>query len=216
MPAASAPLDDAADASARTPRTPRARMLLIGGASGSGKSRLAEASGLPVLRLDDFYRVGDDPELPLLPSGEVDWDHPGSWHLPDAIAAIEQLATTGRTQVPDYDISRSDRVGWRTLELGDAHAFVAEGIFASEVVAPATERGLLLDAIAVRRPRGATMAFRFLRDLRERRKSPAFLVRRGILLARREPTITRALLDAGCRPLRPRAIRRELTRIAPR
>ena len=191
---------------------PVARMLLIGGASGSGKSRLAEASGLPVLRLDDFYRVAGDPALPLLETGEVDWDHPDSWHLPDAIAAIEQLATTGTTQVPDYDISRSDRIGWRTLELGDAPAFVAEGIFAGEVVAPAADRGLLLDAIAVRRPRGATMAFRFLRDLRERRKSPAFLVRRGILLARREPAILRTLTDAGCRPLRPRAIRRELAR----
>ena len=30
----------------------------------SGKSRLAAATGLPVLRLDDFYRSGDDPALP--------------------------------------------------------------------------------------------------------------------------------------------------------
>ena len=40
---------------------PLARVVLIGGASGSGKSRIAEQSGLPVLRLDDFYREGDDP-----------------------------------------------------------------------------------------------------------------------------------------------------------
>ena len=205
MPDASEPVSGAGDRI-------RARMLLVGGASGSGKSRLAEASGLPVLRLDDFYRVASDPALPRLESGEVDWDHPGSWHLPDALAAIEELATTGATRVPDYDISRSDRVGWRTLELGEARAFVAEGIFASEVVAPARDRGLLLDAIAVRRSRTATMAFRFLRDLRERRKSPGFLVRRGLLLARREPAIVRALADAGCRPMRPRAIRRALER----
>lgn len=32
------------------------RVVLLAGPSGSGKSHLAERSGLPVLRLDDFYK----------------------------------------------------------------------------------------------------------------------------------------------------------------
>jgi len=41
------------------------RVVVLAGPSGIGKSRLAALSGLPVLRLDDFYRSGDDPALPL-------------------------------------------------------------------------------------------------------------------------------------------------------
>jgi len=189
---------------------PLAKVVLIGGASGSGKSRIAEQSGLPVLRLDDFYREGDDPALPRLQTGEVDWDHPGSWHLDRAIDALEELARTGRTAAPIYDISRSASVGTRDVTLGGAPLFVAEGVFVGEVVALAQRRGILADALCVHRSRWVTMGLRLARDLRERRKSPAFLVRRGMLLARREPVIVARLTDAGCRPVRVRAARRML------
>lgn len=189
---------------------PLARVVLIGGASGSGKSRIAELSGLPILRLDDFYREHDDPTLPRLDSGEVDWDHPGSWHRDRALEALEQLARTGRTTVPVYDISRSAIVGSHEVTLGGATRFVAEGIFVGEVVAEARRRGILYDAICVHRSRWVTMSLRFARDLREHRKSPAFLVKRGMMLARREPAIVRTLTDAGCRPVRMRAATRLL------
>ncbi|WP_072314580.1 hypothetical protein [Agrococcus sp. Marseille-P2731] len=189
---------------------PRARVVLIGGASGSGKSRIAELSGLPILRLDDYYREGDDPALPRLESGEADWDHPGSWHRDRALAALEELARTGRTTAPVYDISRSASVGAHEVTLGGATRFVAEGIFVAEVVAEAERRGILADALCVRRSRWVTMGLRFARDLREHRKSPAFLVKRGMLLARREPAIVARLTDAGCRPVRVRAAARML------
>ncbi|WP_221583304.1 ATP-binding protein [Microbacterium sp. G2-8] len=190
-----------------TSETPRARMILIGGASGSGKSRIAEESGLPLLRLDDFYRDGDDPALPRLSSGEVDWDHAGSWHAERALAAAEELATTGRVEVPVYDIATSRATGTHTVELGGASVFVAEGVFVAEMVELARGRGILADAVCVRRSRWLTMALRFARDLRENRKSPAFLVKRGLILARREPGIVAHLAAAGCRPLRVRRIR---------
>jgi hypothetical protein len=37
------------------------RVVLLSGPSGSGTSLLAAGSGLPVPRLDDFYKEGDDP-----------------------------------------------------------------------------------------------------------------------------------------------------------
>ena len=42
------------------------RVVLLCGPSGSGKSLLAALSGLPVLRLDDFYKEAGDPTLPLV------------------------------------------------------------------------------------------------------------------------------------------------------
>ena len=191
---------------------PLATVVLIGGASGSGKSRIAELSGLPVLHLDDYYREGDDPALPRLGSGETDWDHPGSWHRDRALDALEELARTGRTTAPLYDISRSATVGSHEVTLGGATRFVAEGVFVGEVVAEARRRGILHDAIVVHRSRWVTMGLRFTRDLREHRKSPAFLVKRGLLLARREPAIVARLTDAGCRPVRVRAATRMLAR----
>lgn len=186
---------------------PLAQVVLIGGPSGCGKSRLAEQSGLPLLRLDDFYRSGDDPALPRLSTGEVDWDHPGSWHRDRALAALDELARTGRTEVPIYDIAANGPVGTRTLELGAHGRFVAEGVFVAEVAADARERGILADAVWVRRSRWLTMLLRFVRDVRERRKPVPFLVRRGLMLARREPAILAHLRDAGFRAVRVRGIR---------
>ena len=56
-----------------------ARVLVLAGPSGAGKSRLARrlhaAHGWPIVQLDDFYRDGDDPALPMSPqAGLPDWD----------------------------------------------------------------------------------------------------------------------------------------------
>lgn len=191
---------------------PRGHVLLIAGPSSSGKSRLADRSDLPVLRLDDFYRTADDPDLPRLSGGQVDWDHPGSWHADRALEAVITLCRTGFTEVPDYDIASSSVVGTRRLALGGRSIVVAEGIFVSEIVRGCRQAGVLLDAWCVHRPRLITLVLRLLRDLREHRKSPWFLLRRGVLLARREPAIVRRLVAAGCRPVRPRAAARQLRR----
>ena len=37
-------------------------VVIVAGPSGSGKSHLGERLGWTVLRLDDFYREGDDPD----------------------------------------------------------------------------------------------------------------------------------------------------------
>jgi uridine kinase len=164
--------------------------VLLCGPSGSGKSLLAARSGLPVLRLDDFYQEGDDPTLPLVAGGsDIDWDHPLSWDADTAVAAIGELCRTGRTEVPVYDISLSARTGTAPVETGPGPLFIAEGIFAAEIVTRCRELGLLADALCLSRGPVRTFRRRFLRDLREGRKSVPFLLRRGWRLMRTERSI---------------------------
>ncbi|MGA5359008.1 uridine kinase family protein [Streptomyces purpurascens] len=166
------------------------RVVLLCGPSGSGKSLLAARSGLPVLRLDDFYKEGDDPTLPSVEgSSDIDWDHPDSWDADTAVTAITQLCRTGRTAVPVYDLSLSARTGEETVEIGRTPLFLAEGIFAAEIVTRCRELGLLADALCLSRGPVKTFRRRFLRDLKEGRKSVPFLLRRGWRLMRQERSI---------------------------
>ncbi|MBV7699108.1 uridine kinase [Streptomyces sp. TRM70350] len=164
--------------------------MLLCGPSGSGKSLLSARSGLPVLRLDDFYKEGTDPTLPLVTgSSDIDWDHPASWDADAAVTAIEELCRTGRTDIPVYDIALSARTGAETLDIGRTPLFIAEGIFAAEIVSRCREVGVLADALCLSRGPVRTFRRRFLRDLREGRKSVPFLLRRGWRLMRAERSI---------------------------
>lgn len=179
----------------------QAQVIVVAGPSGSGKSRLAARLGLPVLRLDDFYRSGGDPALPVRPDGLVDWDDPRSWLRDEAVAAVEELCRTGRCDVPEYDIARDGRVGHRVLDLGGAELFVAEGIFAQEVVAECRGRGLVAEAICVTQHPMVTFWRRLVRDLREHRKPPLVLVRRGLRLAREQRAVVAHAVALGCTPM---------------
>ncbi|MFD8506224.1 uridine kinase [Streptomyces sp. NPDC059687] len=167
-----------------------ARVVLLCGPSGSGKSLVAALSGLPVLRLDDFYKEGDDPTLPLVEgSSDIDWDHPRSWDADVAVAAIAALCATGRATIPVYDIALSARTGEDTMHIDRTPVFVAEGVFAAEVVERCRELGLLADALCLTRGPVTTFRRRFVRDLKEGRKSVPFLLRRGWRLMRAERSI---------------------------
>ncbi|OLZ70910.1 uridine kinase [Streptomyces sp. IMTB 2501] len=175
--------------------------MLLCGPSGSGKSLVAARSGLPVLRLDDFYKEGDDPTLPLVDgSSDIDWDHPRSWDADVAVETIARLCATGSTPIPVYDIAQSARTGEETLHIGRTPLFVAEGIFAAEIVERCRERGLLADALCLTRGSVTTFRRRFLRDLKEGRKSVPFLLRRGWRLMRTERSIVARQVSLGAHP----------------
>ena len=203
---------------------------MLAGPSGAGKSRLAERTGLPILRLDDFYKSAGDPTLPLIAEGPnpsrrlvprllrtgagiVDWDHPDSWLLADAMTALDELCRTGRAEVPVYDIARDGRCGWQTLELGDHQHVVAEGIFAQEVVGPCDDLGLLAAAYCVRQHPVLTFWRRLTRDLREHRKPPMVLVRRGLALLRDQRGVVARAVGRGCRPVTPDQAHVEIRRL---
>lgn len=185
----------------------RAQVIVFAGPSGAGKSRLAERTGLPVLRLDDFYKDDTDASLPRITtganSGLIDWDHPDSWLPDDAVATIEKLCHDGKASVPVYEIARNGRCGERTLDLGDRRLFIAEGIFAQDVVSACAQRGLLAAAYCVRQRPLITFWRRLTRDLRERRKPPLVLLRRGVALLRVQRAVVQDAVDKGCTPVTP-------------
>ncbi|WP_253289892.1 hypothetical protein [Verrucosispora sioxanthis] len=93
----------------------------------------------------------------------------------------------------------------RRFELTSSPLFVAEGIFAAEIVGECRRRGLLAGAYALRRPRSATFLRRLARDLAEQRKGPAVLRRQtglGAEAARGRDVLRRVagLLAAGHPP----------------
>ncbi|MDG9681795.1 uridine kinase [Streptomyces sp. DH18] len=176
------------------------RVVLLAGPSGSGKSVLAARTGLPVLRLDDFYKEHDDPTLPRVPgSTDIDWDSAGSWDADAAVAAIAELCRCGRTEVPVYDIATSSRTDHEAFHI-EPPLFVAEGIFAADIVERCQDLGLLADALCLRGRPSTTFRRRLARDLREGRKSVPFLLRRGWRLMRAERRIVARQTALGAYP----------------
>ncbi len=183
----------------------RPALVLLAGASGSGKSRLARLSGCVSVRLDDFYRDADDTDMPHW-GGIVDWDDPHSWNAEAAIDAMCTLLDRGSVSVPVYDISLSRRIGWHELVLpeppaGQRLCIVAEGIFAPELVRACRDLGLDTTGIWLSRGRLLVFVLRLVRDLREHRKAPQILLRRGWALVRKEPAQRRAAEAKGCETL---------------
>ncbi len=196
-----------------------ARVIVVCGPSGSGKSmlcaRLRQALGVPTVNLDDFYKDGADPTLPRRPSaagpGLVDWDDPASWSEQEAVDALDRLCHEGTAHVPVYDIAHDGRTRVRPVSLGGSPYVLAEGLFAQEIVAGCQERGLLADAVCVRNHRMLTFWRRLVRDLREHRKPPIVLLRRGWRLMRAEPDIVAHAVACGARPMTPDQAFREVS-----
>jgi uridine kinase len=179
-----------------------AKIVVLAGPSGSCKSRLASRLGLPVLRLDNFYRDGDDQALPRA-FGIVDWDDPASWDRAAAVAAACALAREGTVEVPTYDIPTSRATGTYRVDTGGSPLVVAEGIFAAQVIRELRDAGVLADAICLVHPPAVTFVRRLTRDLRESRKPPLTLLRRGFSLLRAEPRIVARQVALGAAPCSP-------------
>ena len=183
----------------------RRRVVIIAGPSGAGKSRLAahlqDRHGWPIVRLDDFYRDGDDPTLPILPIGITDWDSPGSWRADAAVHALVALCETGVTDLPTYDIGSSRAVGHSTITAEPGALILAEGIFAAEIIDALANADALAAAYCVHNSRWLTFWRRLVRDLAERRKPPWILWRRGLSLCSREPEIVARHVRLGAEPV---------------
>ncbi|MGC4804475.1 ATP-binding protein [Micromonospora sp. DT233] len=130
----------------------------------------------------------------------MDWDSPRAWDAEAAVETIARLAREGRAEVPVYAIGADRQVATRSFEVAGSPLFVAEGIFAAEIIEQCRHRGLLAGAYALRRPRGTTFVRRLSRDLAEQRKAPGVLLRRGLALLRAEPAVLRRQAGLGAHP----------------
>lgn len=197
--------------------TTRARVVILAGPSGSGKSRLAgrlqQTHGWPIVRLDDFYRDHDDPAMPRQESlGIVDWDHVDSWDRAAALDALATLVSEGSIRTPTYDISQSRAVGSSEISCAPGDLILAEGIFAAELISELRAQGLLHAAYCIRHGRLRTFAFRLVRDLAERRKPPLVLLKRGWALHQGEPGLIRRLVRLGAVPVSALEVEKALDR----
>ncbi|WP_338055385.1 ATP-binding protein, partial [Segeticoccus rhizosphaerae] len=202
----------------RRTESPARRVVVLTGPSGAGKSRLAarlsRRHGWPIVRLDDFYRDGDDANLPMLPIGIPDWDDARSWDHDAALHALLTLCSDGAARVPVYDISRSRAVGVTKVHAATEQVIIAEGIFAGQVVRDLRAKGVLAAAYCVRNNRWLTFWRRLVRDLREHRKPPHVLWRRGLALCRNEPCLVAQHEQLGAQPMRARAVERATSHLA--
>ncbi|HIY65960.1 MAG TPA: uridine kinase [Candidatus Agrococcus pullicola] len=175
------------------------RLIIVGGASGSGKSYIARRFGAPAIELDAFYREidedADDP-LPRTPYGEIDWDDVGTFRTQHAVDALLRLIAHREVTVPVYDLSISRRSGSRRLRVARGPV-IAEGVFASAVVEELRRRSVGCDAWYVIESPTLTMLRRFVRDVREARKPLPFLIRRGLALRRAESRLRQQAQAAG-------------------
>ncbi|VEI04211.1 uridine/cytidine kinase [Acidipropionibacterium jensenii] len=189
-------------------------IVLLAGPSGSGKSRLARLTAVPQVRLDDFYRNGDDPDLPRV-HGMVDWDDVDSWDMAAAVAALSRLVASGRAVTPHYVISENRTRGSQEICTAGSPAVLAEGIFATDLLAPCRAAGLAVLPIWLDRPRDLNFARRLGRDLRQHRKQPSILLRRGLALRQDERELRGRAVARGFQPMRMALARREIASLAP-
>ncbi len=192
-------------------------LILLGGASGSGKSYLAHRFGRPHVELDNFYReiFEHTPAAPLPQTGygEIDWDHPGTWNCDKAVDALVELLESGQTQVPNYSISTSSYNGTREIELNGG-PLLSEGIFVSEILAPLQRLGVDVRAYYIEVSPVSTAIRRFVRDVKERRKPLGFLLKRGYALFRADRQIRGRHLAAGFIPMKKKAVKAMLASLA--
>jgi uridine kinase len=97
-----------------------------------------------------------------------------------------------------YDIARNGPTGSHVVDLEGARLFVAEGIFAQEVVAACRRSGVLSAALCLSQPPLVTFWRRLTRDLRQHRKPPLVLLRRGWALLRAQRRLIADAAEHGC------------------
>ena len=203
---------------------PRLDVILLGGASGAGKSYLARTHGRPHLPLDAYYReIGEDPEhggpgpaLPRTDYEEIDWDHHLTWNEQAAVDGVVELLEEGTTLLPTYEISTSSRTGSTVLSLEGPGPIIAEGIFAHRMPAALQRAGVPFTAWYIDSPRAVTAVRRFGRDVAERRKPVPFLVQRGWALYRSDAQDRARAVAAGFTPVAKPRLKRILREAAER
>lgn len=152
--------------------------IAIAGPSGSGKSVIAKqlakllAPLSPVVvALDHFY----NPLTHLSPQqrAEVNFDHPNALDWPCIIQVIRQLYNQQTTEIPVYDFTIHDREP-EGVTLNPGGVLIIEGIFA---LYNHDIRDMLDLGVYVQAPEGVALARRISRDIAERKRERAEVIK---------------------------------------
>ena len=125
--------------------------------------------------------------------------------LVDEGAAVRQGQALARIQSKDVLAAQADLARARTDATAAATqarrdaALLAEGIFAIKALPLARAAGLDASGLYLNRPGAQVAYFRLKRDLKQRRKPPWVLVRRGLALWRAQDELKRKAIANGFR-----------------
>ena len=115
------------------------RVILIAGPSGSGKTTSANlikdaisdrGRHTIVVSLDDFYRDASDPDYPLQPDGDRDYECPESLHLDEIAETLAKISRGEAFDIPKYDFKVGGRVELKHFEPMPDGCVIIEGLHA--------------------------------------------------------------------------------------
>ncbi len=148
-----------------------AKIILIGGGSGSGKtyvlSRVIELLGsenLTHISIDDYYKKLD---MPFEERRKVNFDHPKAFDWPLLQDHLEKLKNDKTIEKPIYDFTISNRTD-KTISIIPKKLVIVEGIMAlvNKKVRDLSDLNVFIDATRENR-----LVRRIERDQKERARS---------------------------------------------
>jgi uridine kinase len=115
-------------------RIARARVYLIGGPSGAGKTTLGRAiakiRGAIIIHLDDYFR---DERVVIRQHSTFfgsapQWDRPASVDFRLACKNLTELIAKNETELPMFSFFTNRRTGYRKIHCATSRAFIIEGV----------------------------------------------------------------------------------------
>jgi uridine kinase len=187
------------------------RVIVIAGASGTGKTTIAEQSSLPVLSLDAFYRSATEAGMPRW-FGDVDWEDPATFDVEAAATATRSLILSGRARFRTHDLITEVSQEDERLVVARGHCLVVEGVMATEVVTMLRSElhNLELVFFVLRRGRLTNFVGRIRRDVTDRRRRWHRAVLRSFRVLSVENRLQQRAVALGAEVVRRRQLRNKL------
>jgi uridine kinase len=187
------------------------RVIAIAGASGTGKTTIAETSGMSVLSLDAFYRPATEAGLPRW-LGDVDWEDPATFDVEAAAVATRSLISSGRTRFRSHDLVTEVSQENERVVVAHGPCLVIEGVMATEVATMlrCELHHLELVFFVLRRNRFTNFVGRIKRDVIDRRRRWPRALLRSLRVLSLEARLQQRAVANGAKVVGRRQLRKKL------